>query len=239
MNQPQSAVGRAIALSVWEASAGPVDCAQLVERCAAREAYVGLDLATTQDLAAYALIFPSDDEKTYDIVWRHFAPARQLSELNRRTGAQAALWVEQGLLTLTDSAATDFRAIAAALEADRGRYRITEVAFDPWNAVQLASELSDSGWPMVPMAQSARSLSAATSELLRLVAEGDFHHGGSPIMRWQAGNAVTRTDAVGNVKLDKQRSMEKIDGLVAAVMGLDRAMRHSTAAPDYAAAGFN
>jgi len=58
-------------------------------------------------------------------------------------------------------------------------------------------------------------------------------------MRWQAGNAVTRTDAVGNVKLDKQRSMEKIDGLVAAVMGLDRAMRHSTAAPDYAAAGFN
>jgi phage terminase large subunit-like protein len=239
LNQPQTLVGRAIALSAWEASAGPVDCFQLAEDCAGREAYIGLDLATTQDLAAYALVFPSEDENTYQVVWRHFAPARQLTELSRRTGGQAMVWVTEGLLTLTDSAATDYRAIAAALEADRERYRIAEVAYDPWNSVQLATELSDGGWPMIPMAQSARSLSAATSELLRLIAEGDLHHGGSPIMRWQAGNAVTRVDPVGNVKLDKQRSIEKIDGLVATVMGLDRAMRHTEKAPEYAACGFN
>jgi phage terminase large subunit-like protein len=81
-------------------------------------------------------------------------------------------------------------------------------------------------------------MSAATAELLRLVAAGLLHHGGSGIARWQAGNAVTRIDGAGNVKLDRQKSAEKIDGIVAAVMGLDRALRRSAQAEDYAAAGF-
>ena len=91
---------------------------------------------------------------------------------------------------------------------------------------------------MVQMAQSARAMTASTSELLRLIAAGQFHHGRSGIMRWQAGNAVTRGDPSGNVKIDRQRSSEKVDGLVAAVMGLDRALRRSDQAQDYVAAGW-
>jgi phage terminase large subunit-like protein len=240
LNQPVSKVGRAIDLQAWDGSAGPLGAAGLAEAMAGRECYAGLDLATTQDLAAYALVFPpgDGDDGAYRLIWRHFAPAGRLDDLNRRTGGNAALWAARGELHLTDSVVTDYEAIRAALEADKGAYRIAEVAFDPWNAIQLATELGDDGWVMLPMGQTARAMSASTAELLRLIAAGLFHHGGSGLMRWQAGNAVTRTDGSGNVKLDRQKSAEKIDGLVAAAMGLDRALRRLAQAPDYIAAGW-
>jgi phage terminase large subunit-like protein len=239
LNQPVSRTGRAIDLPAWDASAGPAPAAQLLAELAGRDCYCGLDLAATQDLAAYALVFPPEDgDSAYRLIWRHFTPARRLDQLARRTGGLAAVWAARGELTLTDSVVTDYEAIRAQLTADRDSYRIAEVAFDPWNAVQLAAELADDGWTMVSFSQSARAMSAATAELLRLVADGLLHHGGSGIARWQAGNAVTRIDGAGNVKLDRQKSAEKIDGIVAAVMGLDRALRRSAQAEDYAAAGF-
>ena len=236
LNQPVSKLGRAIDLAAWDDSAGPLPVAG---ELAGRECYAGLDLATTQDLAVYALVFPPPDGgEGYRVLWRHFAAAGRLSDLNRRTGGKAGTWAARGELTLTDSVVTDYEAIRAALEADRAVYRIREVGFDPWNAVQLATELADDGWTMLPMGQAARSMSAATAELLRLIAAGQFHHGATEIMRWQASNAVTRTDPAGNVKLDRQKSAEKIDGLVAAVMGLDRALRRTAEAADYIAAGW-
>ena len=112
----------------------------------------------------------------------------------------------RGELVLTDSPVTDYETIRASLNADRLVFQIGECAFDPWGAVQLAVELADDGWTMMPFAQSARNMSASSAELLRLVAAGELRHGGSGIMRWQAGNAVTRQDGAGNVKFDKQRS---------------------------------
>jgi phage terminase large subunit-like protein len=238
LNQPVQALGRAIALPAWDAcvtaDAAPGELASLN---AGRECFGGMDLAATQDLAAYALVFPQDDGSV-QAIWRHFCPAHRLQDLAGRTGGLANVWVARGELTVTDSLVTDYGVIKAALEADRGRYEIRELAYDPWNAVQLAAELSDDGWVMVQMAQSARAMTASTAEMLRLIAAGLFGHGGSGIMRWQAGNAVTRTDPSGNVKLDRQRSTEKVDGMVAAVMGLDRALRRSEKATDYVAAGW-
>ena len=139
---PVSKVGRAIAINVWD------EC-QPQQDVEGRECYAGMDLATTQDLAAYALVFPGDDD-AFDVVWRHFCPARRLSDLDRRTGGKASLWVARGELVLTDSIVTDYQAIKAALEDDRDHFVIREVAYDPWNAVQLAVELSDDGWTMMP-----------------------------------------------------------------------------------------
>jgi phage terminase large subunit-like protein len=239
LNKPGSKVGRAINMDVWDESAGGRTTSDLPGALAGRECFAGLDMATTQDLAAYALVFPGDDgDDGYDVIWRHFCPAARLSDLDTRTGGKAAVWVARGELVLTDTPVTDYEAIRGALNADRLTYQIAEVAFDPWNAVQLAVELGDDGWTMIPFAQSARNMSASSSELLRLIAAGLLRHGGSGIMRWQATNAVTRTDGSGNVKFDKAKSAEKIDGIVAAVMGLDRALRRSERAPDYAAAGF-
>jgi len=81
-------------------------------------------------------------------------------------------------------------------------------------------------------------MSGPTKELLRLVAAGLYWHGGNPVARWQAGNLITRTDPSGNIKPDKAKSTDKIDSIVAAIMALDRAIRHAPARPQYAAAGF-
>jgi phage terminase large subunit-like protein len=78
---------------------------------------------------------------------------------------------------------------------------------------------------MVDMGQGFASMSAPTKELLRLVTARLYHHGGNPAMRWQAGNVITRTDPAGNLKIDKARSVDKVDGVVAGVMALDRTMR--------------
>lgn len=231
LNQPIGRVGAAIDLNVWDANG-----AELPDLAGAT-CYGGLDLASRSDLAAYALDFP-DGDGGHQVLWRHFCPAGQLRELSRRTGGHADLWVGRGLLTVTEGDAIDYGAIVHALAADRDRYDIREIAYDRWGATQLATELTEDGWPLIQFGQGFASMSGPTRELLRCLALGSYHHGGSPIMRWQASNVIARTDPAGNLKFDKQHSPEKIDGLVAAVMALDRACRHQASNPDYAVAGF-
>jgi phage terminase large subunit-like protein len=93
---------------------------------------------------------------------------------------------------------------------------------------------------LVQFRQGFASLSAPTAEFLRLVSAGRLHHGGNPVARWEAANLITRSDPAGNLKPDKAKSMDKIDGIVAAIMALDRAIRRETVEPEpeYAAAGF-
>lgn len=233
LNMPGSRVGRAIDLSVWDAAPAGSTSPAARARC-----WAGLDLASTSDLAAYALDFP-DGAGGHDVIWRHFAPASALRDLSRRTGGAADVWVAQGWLTLTEGDVIDYAAITGALARDRERWDIAEVAFDRWGATQLSGDLIDAGWPLVQMGQGYASMAAPTAELLRLIKAGAYRHGGNPVARWEAGNAVTRADPAGNLKLDKARSADKIDGLVAGVMALDRSLRPSAPAqPDYLAAGF-
>jgi len=230
LNQPGNKIGRAIDLTAWDANDGPApDLGRAV-------CYAGLDLASTSDLAAYCLDFPAADGG-HDLIWRHFAPAAALRELSRRTAGAADVWVAQGVLTLTEGNVIDYGAIVAALNADRERYDIREVAFDRWGATQLSAQLLDDGWPLIATGQGYATMAPPTAELLRLIRAGKYRHAGNPLARWQAGNAVTRADPAGNLKIDKQRSAEKVDGIVAAVMALDRAIRQE-APDDYAAAGF-
>jgi phage terminase large subunit-like protein len=237
LNIPVGKIGRAIDMAAWDASAGPLRVEALTAQLARRTCYAGLDLASTSDLAAYVLDFP-DGRGGHDILFRHFAPAAALRELSRRTGGQADAWVARGLLTLTEGNVIDYGAITAALAADRAVFGITDVAFDRWGATQLSTDLVDDGWPLVQMGQGFASMAAPTREFLRLVKGGGYRHGGNPVARWEASNAVTRTDPSGNLKLDKARSADKIDGLVAGVMALDRALRHAGETEDYEAAGF-
>jgi len=233
LNQPTSKIGRAIDLQVWDAARDRLGEPEL----ARRPCWAGLDLASTSDLAAYCLDFPGDDGG-HDLIWRHFAPASALRELSRRTGGAADVWVASGALVLTEGSVIDYGAIIAAMNADRERFDIREVGFDRWGATMIASLLLDDGWPLIQVGQGYATMAAPTAELLRLIKAGQLRHGGNPVARWEAGNAVVRADPAGNLKLDKQRSAEKIDGLVAAVMALDRALRWEAPADDYAAAGW-
>jgi phage terminase large subunit-like protein len=233
-NQQQQQAGRAINLPVWDraavAAAGP-------GALDGRTCYAGLDLASTIDLASYALDFP-DGQGGHDVLWRVYCPQASLAGLDRRTGGKAATWAAAGLITITEGDVLDYDAIMVALRADAERYDLREIAYDRWGATQLASDMLDEGFPLVQVGQGYATMSGPTKELLRLVASGLYRHGGNPVVRWQAGNLITRADPAGNLKPDKARSADKIDSLVAAIMALDRALRHAPPRRDYAAAGF-
>jgi phage terminase large subunit-like protein len=236
LNQPVRAIGRAIDLAAWDGCAGPrADEADL----AGRRAFGGLDLASSSDLAAVAWAFPGADGEV-SIVWRHFAPESALHDLDRRTAGNASAWADAGWLTVTPGNVIDYRAIVAAIEADRARFDVVEVAYDRWGMTQLAQDLMDAGLSIIQFGQGFASMSAPTRELLRKVAAGQLVHLGDPLARWEASNLVTRTDPAGNLKPDKERSADKVDGMVAAVMALDRAVRYEPPAPSpqYRVAGF-
>jgi phage terminase large subunit-like protein len=231
LNQQQQKQGRAVDLSRWDA-APPITRELRAQKC-----FAGLDLASTIDLASYALDFP-DGEGGHDVLWRAFAPESAVVQLDRRTGGRASVWRDTGLLTVTEGNVIDYEAIKRALREDAERYDLREVAFDRWGATQLASELIEEGFPLIQMGQGFASMSGPTKELLRLIAAGLYRHGANPLARWQADNLITRTDPSGNVKPDKQKSADKIDSIVAGIMALDRSLRAGEQEQDYAAAGF-
>lgn len=89
----------------------------------------------------------------------------------------------------------------------------------------MVQNLEGMGFTVVPFGQGFSSLSPPTKELMRLVLDEKIAHGGHPVLRWMMDNVYVRTDPAGNIKMDKEKSTEKIDGSVALVMALDRAIR--------------
>lgn len=105
------------------------------------------------------------------------------------------------------------------------RFNIREIAFDRWGAVQMSQNLEDAGFTVVPFGQGFKDMSPPSKELMKLALEGKLAHGGHPVLSWMVDNIHVRTDPAGNIKPDKQKSTEKIDGVVATIMALDRAIR--------------
>ena len=250
LNQQTPQSGKAVDLTAWDAAPAHLELA-------GRECYAGLDLASTIDLASYALDFP-DRQGGHDVIWRVFAPESAVPVLDRRTGGKMSVWAAQSLgdhadvdellaelppvsvLIVTSGNVIDYEAIKVALRADAETYDLREIAFDRWGATQMSSELIEEGFPLIQMGQGFASMSGPTKEFLRLVASGRYRHDGNPLIRWQAGNLIVRTDPAGNLKPDKARSADKIDSIVAGVMALERAILHTAPAEDddYLAAGF-
>ena len=182
----------------------------------------------TSDLSALAWVFPGDDG-SFDVVWRHWAPEAQLRYLDERTAGLASVWARDGWLQLTPGEVCDYDHIRTAINTDREDFDVHEVAYDPWNSTQLVNDLLADDAPMVRMRQGFVSMSPPTKELLRILLEGKarspkLRHGGNPLLRWQVDHLAVETDAAGNVKPSKKTSSDKIDGVVALIMGLDRAI---------------
>lgn len=212
-----------IELETWDRNAGMVDRGAL----RGRAAFGGLDLAATSDLSALAWVVP-DDAGGYDVAWRIWTPEANLPRLNERTANAAGEWVRQGWLTVTPGEVMDYDHIRSAVNLDREHFEVREVAYDPWNSTQLVNDLLEDGAPMVTMRQGFVSMSPPLKELARLLRQGTertplVRHGGHPVMRWMIDNLAVASDASDNVKPDKKHSGDKIDGVVALVMGLDRA----------------
>lgn len=211
-------------LDVWDRNAGTVDEKAL----AGRAAFGGLDLANTSDLCALAWDFP-DDDGGHDVLWRFWLPERAFDRLVDRTAGSARVWREQGLLTVTPGDVTDYDWIKDQVAKDSDSFDVQEIAYDPWNASQLVNDLVADEAPMVKMRQGFVSMSAPTKALLHLLLSGTakapkYRHAANPVMRWMVDNLAVQHDPAGNVKPDRARAADKIDGVVAAVMALDRAI---------------
>ena len=225
LNQWTTQDSRWIPIDRWDASAGTVDPATL----RARPVYAGLDLSTTTDLSALALVFPPDREDgEYKALFHFWIPEAKLAERSRIDRVPYESWAGPGgYVTATPGNVVDYAYIRRDLNAlGREFPMLREIAFDPWNATHLALDLESDGFTMVQVRQGFASLSAPTKELERLILETRLHHGGNPVMRWMANNVAIKQDAAGNLKPDKSKSTDRIDGVIALVMGLDRASRH-------------
>jgi len=211
----------------WDACADPVD----PEALRGRPCYAGLDLSSTTDLSALVLVFPPEEpEGKYEVLPYFWVPEESLAIRARKDHVLYDVWSRQGRLFATPGNVIDYSRIERQVEALGEEYRILEVAFDRWGATHLVQRLEAAGFTLVPCGQGFQSLSQPTKELMRLVLGGRLAHGGHPVLRWMADNVHVRTDPAGNVKPDKEKSGEKIDGIVALVMALDRALRHGGAA---------
>ena len=126
---------------------------------------------------------------------------------------------------LTDGDETDFRHIRQRVNEIGKRYPIVDMGVDRlFQGAELCQNLADDGFDVVPFGQGFYSMAAPSAEFERRVNRGEILHGDNPVMRWMASNVTVRMDPAGNIKPDKQRSTEKIDGVVAAIMALGRAM---------------
>ena len=203
-------------LGVWDRNGSIVDEAKLK----GRQAYGGLDLASTSDLNALCWLFPA--AVGFDAIWRLWTPEANLEALDKRTAGMATVWVRAGFLTLTPGNVSDYGYIRAQINRDRETFDVRGIAYDPWNAMSLVNDLMSDNAPMVLTRQGLVTLSAPTKELQRILLEGTaerpmFRHGGNPAVRWQADNFTVKFDAAENVKPDKGAAPDKIDAIAAAI----------------------
>ena len=206
----------------WDTCSFTVDPASLEGRVC----YGGLDLSSSTDITAFVLVFPPiDEDDRYSVLPYFWIPEDNIDLRVKRDHVNYDLWEHQGFIKATEGNVVHYGYIESFIEELGTKYNIREIAFDRWGAVQMVQNLEGMGFTVVPFGQGFKDMSPPTKELMKLTLEEKIAHGGHPVLRWMMDNIYIRTDPAGNIKPDKEKSTEKIDGSVATIMALDRAIR--------------
>lgn len=222
LNQWVKQAVRWMPMDKWDKCAFAVNEEQLEGRVC----YGGLDLSSTTDITAFVLVFPPCDEEDKYIILPYFwIPEDTLDLRVKRDHVPYYVWERQGYLQTTEGNVIHYGYIEKFIEKLGERFNIREIAFDRWGAVQMVQNLEGMGFTVVPFGQGFKDMSPPTKELMKLTLEQRIAHGGHPVLRWNMDNIFVRTDPAGNIKADKEKSTEKIDGAIATIMALDRAIR--------------
>lgn len=213
LNQWTEQAVRWLSLDKWDACGG--DAGDLY----GADCYGGLDLSATTDLSALALVFPLPDGRVAAKL--HFwVPEESARDREQRDRVPYSQWIRDGWITATPGRSVDYDYIRADLARLRTQHNLITLAIDPWNAQQLAKQLEGDGFKVGFMRQGFGSLSGPSKQLERLVVDQHLVHDNNPVLRWMAGNVAREIDAAENIKPSKSKSTERIDGIVALVMGL-------------------
>jgi len=213
-------------MSDWDKACGKYKAADLK----GRKCYAGLDLSSTLDLTALAYVFPPVEKgEPYKSILRFWIPEDTMRQKEKRDRVPYSKWVKAGWLKATPGNVIDYKYIISQLEADATEFEIAEVAYDPWGASKIAQDLDEKGFTMVEERQGFKTLSPPMKDLMNFILSEprQFEHSGNPVLRWNVDNTYAKQDEAGNQKPDKKKSTQRIDGTVALIMGLDRAIRHS------------
>lgn len=223
LNMWVASLTRFIPEHIYELGNQPIDMKALK----GRDCYAGLDLSSTGDITAFVLMFPprTEDEK-YIMLPFFWIPEDTIPLRVRRASVPYDVWHQQGYLMATEGNVIHYGFIEKFIEELGKQYHILEIAFDRWGAVQMTQNLEGMGFTVVPFGQGFKDMSPPTKEFYKLLMEGRIIHGGNPVMAWMAGNVVVEKDPAENIKPTKAKSPEKIDGIVAAIMALDRCIRN-------------
>lgn len=225
-------------MDAWRACAGEIPALELFEHLKGRRCTAGLDLSSTQDLTAWMLFFPPVEEgEPFYVLCRFWVPEDTMHLRTRDDGVMYETWVRDGYMEATPGNTVDYDWIFETIYHDAHDYQIAEVAFDRWGAARVVTVLQEKGLIMVEFGQGFASMNPPMKELERLVLSGKLVHGDHPVLTWNMDNLVARMDPSGNIKPDKEKSREKIDGAVALIMALDRGLREENQQSIYESRG--
>ena len=237
-----------ISSDAWNACGSEVDPVILRGKLC----FAGLDLSSTTDISAFVLVFPPEhDNDTYKIMSRFWIPSDNIERRVRRDRVPYDVWVKQGFIEATPGPVIDYGYILRQIEKDSKAYMLKEICFDRWGATKIVQDLEALGYgreepgkrnkyqstQLIDFGQGFVSMNSPTKELEKLLLSKAISHSNNPVLAWMASNVVIRLDPAGNMKPDKSKSTEKIDGIVALIMAIDRATRAHDAVNPYAERG--
>ncbi len=206
----------------WKLCVGEIDEREL----AGRVCWGGLDLSNIVDITALVWAFPPrNDEERWIVVCRFWIPEAAMIERSRNDRVPYDAWVRQGYIEAIPGEVIDYTYVYDQIRKDAGIFDVQDIGFDRWGAADVYVTLEKEGFTLVQVAQTFQYMSPPMKEMEKLVVTRELNHGGNPVLAWMAHNLVATKDVSANLKPDKKRSREKIDGMVAAIMAIDRATR--------------
>ena len=191
-----------------------------------RVCYGGLDLSSTTDITAFVLVFPPDEpNEKYKVLPFFWIPEEGLEKRIKRDKVRYDAWQSKGFIMTTEGRVVHYEAVEDFIKDCGKKFEIRQIAMDRWNGTATAQRLERDGFQMIEFGQGFRSMTYPTKELMRLILDKKIAHNGNDALNWMLENMVVKTDEAGNVKPDKAKSAEKIDGAVALIMALDIALK--------------
>lgn len=218
LNQWTEQAERWLPMDKWAACAREFDDDDLVGLAC----YGGLDMAATQDICAFVLVFPLDDG-TFRLLPKFWVPSEANKKRERTNKARIDHWIKQGYITEHEGDQVDFAMVRRDILELRERYDIRKIGKDKWNSAELGQHLAGEGVEVIDIGQ-GKWLSPAAKEFYRFITSELLHHNDNPVLNWMAGNIAVHIDGAENVSVRKDRSIDKIDGIIGAVMGIGLCM---------------
>jgi len=209
----------------WQACAFHVDAKTLV----GKPCYLGMDLSAPHDIAALALCFPPQSSKErYQFLFRFFMPLQIIMDRVEKDDIPYSSWIKKNIVINTPGDTIDYPYIMKKILEDAKSYEIREIAYDPWKAHEIIDRLEDKGLTMIHIQQTFSGMCSPTNIFRKEIQNRAIAHDGNPVMNWMISCAELKSDRQGNImpkKPNREKSEERIEGVMASIMALARAVR--------------